>query len=952
MRSRRSIRLLVRVFYMVALLAAVGRPAWAGDELTILPASAESLLVSNGNGPYLTFDAAGWGPKWAELAWKGEVRAADEGGLSSEASLTASLPGVGATVGLQRVATLGPEGRTLVVTTRVATDRPAEVTAVALAIRPGAALRGGAVRVELEDGNVVEQPIPLAKATYGVATAVTFVDAQGRETAMRITPAAPVMADGALRIVLAAGTLAPSAAAAHGITVELPSAATFYATAEAVPYPAGFEGWFPFEPGDVTAAEGERGGDELSLAGWLEAPAGRHGRIESDGDRLVYGGRPMKLWGLNVCYADCAPPKELAEKRAAFYARNGVNAVRLHKYADGAGWAGIQSSDSFAQLDPAALDRMDYFVAKLKERGIYVKLSPTFGVKLGRGDRAAVPYMDEFGKLGDESGARLGTGHGAIYLSRELQDLQIAQTKRLLGHRNPYTGMTYAEDPAVAVVELFNEDSALFYGTMTRLQNVPTLRARAGKAFTAWLKEKYISDEALRDAWGVNALNSFRSEGLTGESWERDTILPIGNPWFFDPERLDGAMKDRAARLHDTMRFLYEIQNDFYRRYESELRKAGYRGEVLASNWQAGRGFSHYYNLDSDAQVGIVDRHNYFERMGATMLAAPGSGLLSSGLQQVAGRPFMLSEWIHVFPNEFGAEGPAILGAYGMGLQGWDASFMFQNRDSGGYSERIGRDRWDATAPQVIGLFPAVARQVLRGDVRESGVVATRHVHVPSMSKGQLGFEDAVEGDGDAKELSGGTAAPREALAVAKMLVKFTDEPRRTEAFGVASAAGTYESATKELRWHAGDVGTSPRSGWFTIDTAATQAIVGFARGERAELRDVAILPESEFGAIYVTAKERDATIATGDALLITAIARARNTGMKVLDDQYLLSKGEGPILMEPVAATITLKRRGATVHVLNHAGRRTGRTVAVDADGTFRIEGAREKTCWYLVTF
>ena len=73
------------------------------------------------------------------------------------------------------------------------------------------------------------------------------------------------------------------------------------------------------------------------------------------------------------------------------------------------------------------------------------------------------------------------------------------------------------------------------------------------------------------------------------------------------------------------------------------------------------------------------------------MLARAGSGSLSSGLQQVDDRPFMLSEWIHVFPNEWGVEGPAVLGAYGMGLQGWDVSFMFQNRDSGTFSEKIGR---------------------------------------------------------------------------------------------------------------------------------------------------------------------------------------------------------------------------------------------------------------------
>ena len=72
------------------------------------------------------------------------------------------------------------------------------------------------------------------------------------------------------------------------------------------------------------------------------------------------------------------------------------------------------------------------------------------------------------------------------------------------------------------------------------------------------------------------------------------------------------------------------------------------------------------------------------------MLHSAGSGTLSVGLQQCSDRPFMLSEWIHVFPNEWGVEGPALLGAYGCGLQGWDVSYLFQNRDSGGFSDRIG----------------------------------------------------------------------------------------------------------------------------------------------------------------------------------------------------------------------------------------------------------------------
>ena len=58
--------------------------------------------------------------------------------------------------------------------------------------------------------------------------------------------------------------------------------------------------------------------------------------------------------------------------------------------------------------------------------------------------------------------------------------------------------------------------------------------------------------------------------------------------------------------------FLYELQNEFYARYVQALRTAGYQGEIVSSNWQAGRALSHYYNLHSDALVGTVDRHNYF----------------------------------------------------------------------------------------------------------------------------------------------------------------------------------------------------------------------------------------------------------------------------------------------------------------------------------------------------
>jgi hypothetical protein len=324
--------------------------------------------------------------------------------------------------------------------------------------------------------------------------------------------------------------------------------------------------------------------------------------------------------------------------------------------------------------------------------------------------------------------------------------------------------------------------------------------------------------------------------------------------------------------------------------------------------------------------------------------------MLSAGMQQVADRPFMLSEWIHVFPNEWGVEGPAIIGAYGMGLQGWDVSYMFQNRDGGAFSGQLGQ-RWDVTTPQVLGVFPAVARQVLRGDVEEADVLATRYVHVPSLAEGKLGFDDQVGQQHDVKTFDS-NKVPARSLAVARCVVDFTDAYRDTPAFDLAKYRrdGALVSTTGQLRWAAGK---QKLDGHFTIDSPATKAVVGFAEGRTFPLGDVVIRPRCPFAAIYVTARGEDETIRSAKALLLVVIARARNTGMRISDDgTKLLDKGKGPILMEPVRATITLRRPGGPkVLLLDHDGLPTDQTLPV-RDGAFRIDGAADRTPYYLIQY
>ncbi len=918
-----------------------------------LPESPTRVSISYAGESYLDVEFVGWGPEWSWMGWEGRL---EEDGQSARLMNHASVSATGAEVSLvTTVRQTGPRRIRLRIDLRTTRDTPLTciVAALAPAERPFAQ---GSVRAVRADGTQEDHQWPLGRRGLGAGVAhFSVTDGEGRATRVTLEPACSVASDGPLRVVLAADLLRADGPVQQDITLDLPAEADFYTSVGRVPGASGTEGWYLFQPDREHAAP-----SEIGLQDWLDKPAGRHGRITRQADTLQYNGRPIKLWGVNLCYGACAPDKELAERRAACYAKYGINAVRLHKFADGPGWAGIQSADSCIEMDPAALDRMDYFVAQLKRQGIYVKLSAHFGaLKLGPAERQIVPYLEEFGPLsGDDR--RVTTPHSAVHYAPELQEVQIRQIGAVLRHRNPYTGLRYADDPAVAFVEIINEQSILFYSSMEPLKASPTLRAQVARQFTQWLRAKYGSQARLLAAWGgPEALDSFTGDGFpaVGEHLERDNILPLGNPWYWDPDQLAGSQAFRKARLLDSLAFLYELQNEFYARYVQAVRAIGYEGEIVSSNWQAGRTFSHLLNLHSDAQVGTVDRHNYFgggegiRIDNATMLAVPGSGILSAGVQQVYDRPFMLSEWIHVTPNEWGVEGPAIIGAYGMGLQGWDASFLFQNEDDGGFRAVVGRDRWEVTAPQVLGVFPAVARQVLRGDVRQADENAACYVHVPSLLAGKIGFDDQVTQQYDVKAF-GTDKVPAAALALARCSVAFVDADRDTPPFDVAryrEADGAYLACTKQLRWQPG---ASRLDGYFTMDTPGTKAVVGFADGKTCRLNEVTLTPKCRFLALYVTAQGRDQDIAQADNLLVVAIARARNTGMRVLDDNRILDRGTEPVLLEPVRAEITVRRAGSpTVYLLDHSGHKTTRTLPV-RNGRFEIDGARDQTCYYLISF
>jgi len=707
------------------------------------------------------------------------------------------------------------------------------------------------------------------------------------------------------------------------------------------------EGWFAWNPAN------DHGPSVIGMADWLTEPAGSRGGVRMKGDRFTLGdGSTIKFWGVNHGNNNCAPPHEVARVRAQRLQKYGVNCVRLHKFTYGDG-GGIGDPIDSTKLRPDGWDRLDFYTSELKKRGIYHGWSHIFGHKLMPGDRKRVLAFDEV--VNASSGFLKGSSYGLVNFAPDLQELVIEMTVNMLRHRNPYTGRTYAEEPSLAFIEMQNEDDIFFPTTHEAVMKSPTYKALLSRMFSDWLTKKYRSQEKLVAAWGPRGLNAY-PEFQKDESLAVRNVFPIAHFWWYSNEGFKDQSEKKGVRqrLLDSAEFLHETQNSFYKRFANAIRKAGYRGPLVGSCWQAGDGIPHYYNLRSDAEVGIVDRHNYFGGMGSPMkpgpfdnrpqLSQPGGFILSTGLQQVKGRPFALSEWISLPPNEWAAETPFLVAAYGLGLQGWDASYHFandQDRFSDSLTIRDGWGVWNLDTPTNLGLYPALSRMVLRGDVREGRPLAARQVSLEDLRRGTLAFREVTEQLGDFKGFTGDV--PPAALASGKVEIEFTraSRPFRPISFPL----GPIQSNTGELSWTA-----DGRTGLAVVGTPATIGYAGFTKGAPVRVKGAEFHSATDFGVVLLTSLDRRKPLESATSALLTMVGRARNTGMRMKSASELETVGTGPILLEPIRTRIRFPFRVRQVNVLDQDGRRTGRTLSPGADDTWAFDTGRDRTIYYEV--
>ena len=281
---------------------------------------------------------------------------------------------------------------------------------------------------------------------------------------------------------------------------------------------------FPFEPHIVE--------DSLVDLSSLnhDGTAGPLPRVTIDGPHFVEaGGERVKFMGVNICGQASFPDKADAPRIAEQLARLGVNSVRFHHmentWQPGNIFGPVPNEDTLT-IDPVTLDRLDFFIKELTDRGIYINMP----LLVSRGFREADGLPAEIAGVGWKR-------HGTIgFWFDPLRDLQKKYARDLLTHVNPYTGRSYASDPAVAFVEINNENGLIQPFYEGQLVGLPAVFADPlREKWNGWLKAKYADDADLKVAWGE------RSEPV-GEN-----VLPPLAGWHLSEQQgADGTMTETS----------------------------------------------------------------------------------------------------------------------------------------------------------------------------------------------------------------------------------------------------------------------------------------------------------------------------------------------------------------------------------------------------------------------
>ena len=693
----------------------------------------------------------------------------------------------------------------------------------------------------------------------------------------------------------------------------------------------------------------------LDLRYLNEKEAGSTGfvKLSADGSGFALGdGTPVRFWAVG----DTVYTKSDAdlEYHARFLAKLGVNMVRMH-----GSFAPKGAGKKITDVDDAEIDRAWRLVAAMKKQGIYTTISP-YWASGGHSGTAASWGIEGHGDKADL--------WALLFFRDDLKEGYKAWTKALLTRKNPYTGIPLAKDPALAIIQIQNEDS-LFFWTLQGVK--PAQMELLGKKFGQWLVKKYRTLEAARAAWDNHRLDGDNlAQGKVG----------ILSSWHMT-QSLDGGI---GKRLRDQVRFLAETQRDFYAEIARYFREdLGCKQLVNASNWVTAdteklndierwtytatdvEAINRYYGGGEHTGPNAgwrIDPGDFFQ--GRSVLKNPTA--LPTSLKQVVGHPMMITESCWVFPLAYESEGPFLVAAYG-GLTGVGPYFWF-SADTPGYCTepyfpfqtfpdgQKGFFKW-SLHPGTQTQFPAAALMYRKDYVRRGPAVVHEERSLdnlwdrkkPILAEGRT-FDpnrqtSFAEGD------EGKTLLDPLAFLVGRVEVKYAGDPAKTTSVNLAKyihpAKKTVESVTGELKFNYG-------VGLCTLDTPKAQGATGFFKdaGGEVKLTDARIRSSDDYVTITLVSLD-DKPLSESAKVLVQVGPLIRPTGWTTkaatvlagdgktkLQGEKIVNTGKMPWQVANTSITISLKNAGLKTAIqLDANGGKAKEIATASEDGTIVVK-------------
>lgn len=257
-------------------------------------------------------------------------------------------------------------------------------------------------------------------------------------------------------------------------------------------------GWFPFYmPWNDTSVE------VVNQAWSVPRPAGAKGFLQTTPEgtfRFADSPERVRFTGfVSVAQANF-PDSADAPLIAARLAKLGVNLMRVHLMDVDGVYGVFATGTDTRSLDPVRMRRMDWFLKNLRDRGIYYNFCVQAGRVFKSGDSLRAPVTNDQSKF-------------VTLFDPRLMDLQKEFAAAIANHVNPYTGLAYGKDPAVATWELTNENQ-LYMGWLSWGSSswdslsasnpggiAPASYRYLDTLWNLWLARRYLTDSALSVAW-------------------------------------------------------------------------------------------------------------------------------------------------------------------------------------------------------------------------------------------------------------------------------------------------------------------------------------------------------------------------------------------------------------------------------------------------------------------